>query len=208
LLKKISRAFALIAVPFLGSLLIKFLYFTNRNKFHAPDSIGDEPIIISCWHNDLLMFQYSYKYFRKKPRVKALISEHFDGDIIASIMRYFSIGSIRGSSTRGGAKALILCLKELKTGNDIGITPDGPKGPRHEIVGDGLIILAQKTKTKVLLVEIKPSSYWEMNSWDKFIIPKPFGTINYYISDLIDISDMEFEEARTLLKEGLLKHEQ
>jgi lysophospholipid acyltransferase (LPLAT)-like uncharacterized protein len=55
---------------------------------------------------------------------------------------------------------------------------------------------------KIVLVEIKPSSYWQLSSWDKFVIPKPFGTIDYYISDLIDISSMEMEEARTLIKKG------
>jgi len=67
--------------------------------------------------------------------------------------------------------------------------------------------MAQKAKVKITLVEIKPSSYWQLGSWDKFVIPKPFGIINYYISDLIDVSDLEFEEARKLIKEGLLRHE-
>lgn len=58
-----------------------------------------------------------------------------------------------------------------------------------------------------MLVEIKPSKYWQLDSWDKFIIPKPFGELNYYISEPIDISGLEFEEARTLIKERLLKHE-
>ena len=67
--------------------------------------------------------------------------------------------------------------------------------------------MAQKANAKILLMEIKPSKYWQLNSWDKFIIPKPFGTIKYYISDLVDISQMDFEEAREVIKKGLLKHE-
>jgi len=206
LTKKISRYLALIFVPLIGSLLIRLLSFTNKKEFIAPESLGDEPFIMACWHGELLMIPYAYTRYKKNPHVKLLISEHFDGNLIAKTLNFFGFETIRGSSTRGGAKALIRSIKELKSGYDLGITPDGPKGPRHE-VSDGIIVMAQKAKVKITLVEIKPSAYWQLGSWDKFVIPKPFGTIRYYISELIDIRDVEFEEARTLLKEGLLKHE-
>lgn len=206
MLKKLSRRLALIFVPLLGSLLIRLISLTNKKKFHAPENLGDEPFIMACWHGELLMIPYAYTKYRKNPHVKLLISEHFDGNLIAKTLNFFGFETIRGSSTRGGAKALIQSIKELKNGYDLGITPDGPKGPRHEI-SDGIIVMAQKAKVKVTLVEIKPSKYWQLSSWDKFVIPKPFGTINYYISDLIDIRESEFEEARTLLKKELLKHE-
>jgi len=207
LLKKTSRSLSLIFVPLIGSLLIRLISFTNKKEFHAPESLGDEPFIMACWHGELLMIPYAYTRYKKNPHVKLLISEHFDGNLIAKTLNFFGFETIRGSSTRGGAKALIQSIKELKNGYDLGITPDGPKGPRHE-VSDGIVVMAQKAKVKVALVEIKSSAYWQLGSWDKFVIPKPFGTIRYYISDLIDVRDMEFEEARTLLKEGLLKHEQ
>ena len=206
MLKKLSRTLALIIVPLLGSLLIRLLYITNKKNFHAPKDIGDKPIIMACWHGELLMIPYAYTIFRKNPHVKLLISEHFDGNLIAKTLSFFKFETIRGSSTRGGAKALIQSIKELKNGYDLGITPDGPKGPRHE-VADGIIVMAQKAKVGIVLVEIKPSSYWQINSWDKFVIPKPFGRIDYYISDLIDISEMGMEEARNKIKNGLLKHE-
>ena len=193
-------------VPFIGSLLIRLLYLTNKKKFHAPDSIGNKPIIMACWHGELLMIPYAYTIFRKTPHVKLLISEHFDGNLIAKTLNFFKFDTIRGSSTRGGAKALIQSIKELKNGYDLGITPDGPKGPRHE-VSNGIIVMAQKAKANIVLVEIKPSSYWQLRSWDKFVIPKPFGTINYYVSNIIDISDIGIEDARILIKKGLLKHD-
>ena len=206
MLKRTSRFLALILVPLIGSLFIRLISLTNKKEFHAPESLGDEPFIMACWHGELLMIPYAYTRYKKNPHVKLLISEHFDGNLIAKTLNYFGFETIRGSSTRGGAKALIQSIKELKNGYDLGITPDGPKGPRHE-VSDGIVVMAQKAKVKITLVEIKPSAYWQLNSWDKFVIPKPFGTIRYYISDLIDVSDKEFEEARILLKEGLLRHE-
>ena len=206
MLKKFSRSLALILVPIIGSLLIRFLSLTNKKKFHAPEAIGDEAIIMACWHGELLMIPYAYTRFRKTPHVKLIISDHFDGSLIAKTLSFFSFETIRGSSNRNAARALIASIKELKNGYDLGITPDGPKGPRHK-VADGIIVMAQKAGAKIVLVEIKPSRFWQLRSWDKFVIPKPFGTINYYISDLIDVSHMEMEEARNLIQRGLLKHE-
>ena len=193
-------------VPFLGSMIIRFLYLTNKKKFHSPQTLGEKQFIMACWHGELLMIPYAYTKYRKNPHVKLLISEHFDGNLIAKTLNFFRFETIRGSSTRGGVKALMQSIKEIRNGYDLGITPDGPKGPRHE-VSDGIIVMAQKANVNIVLVQIKPTRYWQLKSWDKFVIPKPFGTIHYYISDLIDISSMEFEEARTYIKEGLLQHE-
>lgn len=206
LTKEQKRKLGLLIIPFFGSLVIRFLYLTNKKKFHAPDNLGDDNFIMACWHGELLLIPYAYLRYRKIPNVKLFISEHFDGELIAKTLSFFGFGTIRGSTTRGGAKALIKAIKEIKEGSDIGITPDGPKGPRHQ-VHDGIIAIAQKTKKKIVLVEIKPKKYWQLNSWDKFVIPKPFSELNYFISEPIDIDGLEFEEARAKVKEGLLKHE-
>jgi len=207
LLKKFSRKLALLLLPFLGSVFIRLLYMTNKKVFYAPTTLGKENFIMACWHGELLMIPYAYLHYRKTPFVKLIISDHFDGTLIAKTLRYFGFGTIRGSSRRNAARALLQAIKSLKEGYDLGITPDGPKGPRHE-VADGIIVMAQKADVKITLVSIKPSRYWQLNSWDRFIVPKPFGTINYYISDLIDIKGLELEKARALIKEGLCKHEQ
>jgi hypothetical protein len=206
LLKKLSRALALYLVPSIGSMLIRLIYLTNKKEFIAPEKLSDEPFIMACWHGELLMIPYAYKRYKKIPNVKLIISDHFDGSLIAKTLSHFGFGTIRGSSTRNAARALLSAIKELKAGSDLGITPDGPKGPRH-VVADGIVVMAQKAKVKVVLVEIKPSAYWQLNSWDKFVIPKPFGVIRYYISDMLDVSSMSIEDAKEIIKEGLLKHE-
>jgi len=206
LLKKLSRALALYLVPSIGSMLIRLIYLTNKKEFIAPEKLSDEPFIMACWHGELLMIPYAYKRYKKIPNVKLIISDHFDGSLIAKTLSHFGFGTIRGSSTRNAARALLSAIKELKAGSDLGITPDGPKGPRHE-VADGIVVMAQKAKVKVVLVEIKPSEYWQLNSWDKFVIPKPFGVIRYYISDMLDVSSLSIEDAKEIIKEGLLKHE-
>ena len=152
------------------------------------------------------MLPYLYSHYRTTPHAKVLISNHFDGELISKTIRYFGLGTLAGSTTRNAARVLIQAIKTLKEGYDIGITPDGPKGPRHE-VSDGIVVMAQKTGAKIVLVEIKPTSYWKLNSWDRFIIPKPFGTINFYSTSEIDVSGMELKEAKEMLKKGLLEHE-
>lgn len=134
-----------------------------------------------------------------------IISEHFDGQIIAGVIKFFGLESIYGSSTRGGAKVLIQALKSLAEGYDIGITPDGPKGPRFS-VSDGIVIMAQKRHTKVIVFHYQPSSYWELSSWDKFVVPKPFGTLDFYASEPIDLVGLEMEEAKELLISQLMEH--
>ena len=204
-MKYFLRSLTLVTVPFFASLLIRFLYAINKKEYHSPESVGDEPIIFACWHGELLMLPYLYKQYRKKAHAKVLISNHFDGLLISKTIKYFGLGTIAGSTNRNAARVLIQGIKAIKDGYDIGITPDGPKGPRHT-VSDGVIVMAQKTKAKIVLVEIKPTKYWQLNSWDKFTIPKPFGKIDYYSTEPIDVSDMELEEARELIQKGLLKH--
>lgn len=206
LLKKPLRQIAAVVVPFLISTLMRFIHATNKNIFHGPEKFDDDQFIMACWHGDLCMIPYAYMRYKKKVNVKVIVSEHFDGEIVAKTLGYFGFKPIRGSSTRGGTKALIGAIKELKGGYDLGITPDGPRGPRHK-VHDGVIAMAQKTKVKIAMVQIKPKDYWQLKSWDKFVIPKPFGIIDYYISDLVDISDMQKDEAREFIQQGMLKHE-
>jgi len=204
--KKILRYLALILLPFIGSLLIRALYRLNKKQFHTPETLSEEPIIFACWHGELLMLPYLYSHYRKTPHAKVLISNHFDGELISRTIKYFGLGTLAGSTTRNAARVLIQSIKTLKEGYDIGITPDGPKGPRHE-VSDGIIVMAQKAKAKIVLVEIKPTKKWQLNSWDKFVIPKPFGIINYYATSEIDVNGMELEAARNLIQKGLLQHE-
>ncbi len=204
--KQQLRATALVVVPIIGSFLIRLLYLTNKKKFVAPETLPEKNFIMACWHGELLMIPYAYTKYRKTPNVKLMISDHFDGSLIAYTLSKFGFGTVRGSSTRNAAKALIASIRELRAGSDLGITPDGPKGPRH-VVADGIVVMAQKASVNIVLVEIKPSAYWQLNSWDKFIIPKPFGTITYYISEMIDVSDLSLEDAKVLVQKGLLKHE-
>ncbi len=205
--KRLLRSLSLILLPPLGALLIRLFYYSSRRRFHLPTNIPDEPIIVACWHGDLFYLPYLYLKLRHKPNAKVVISEHFDGMIIAKITAFFNIGTLHGSTTRGGAKVLINAIRTLKSGTDIGITPDGPKGPRHEIVAEGIVIMAQKTNAKVITLSCVPKNYWQFNSWDRFTIAKPFTQLDFYASEPLDLTLMNVEEAKKTIKMNLMKHD-
>ncbi len=204
--KRLLRSLALSLFPPIGILIIRLFYFSSKKVFHLPDNVPPEPFIMASWHGDLLFQPYLYFKLRKKPNVSIVISEHFDGQIIARIVSYMRLKTIHGSSTRSGAKVLIAALKTLKNGGDIGITPDGPKGPRHE-VADGIVVMAQKTGSKIIVFSCVPKDYWQFKSWDRFTIPKPFTRLDFYASEPLDVTGMTMHDAKALIKETLLLHD-
>jgi len=190
-------------LPFFLQLFVRFIYLTSKKNFHHPKIDENESFIVAFWHGELLMQPFNYQKLKPKGKVSAMISEHKDGEAITKTVEYLGIDSIRGSSSKGGAKALIAAIKEIKGGDDIAITPDGPRGPRHS-VADGIVAISKKTNAKILIFNCKPKSYWQFNSWDKFIVPKPFGTLEFFIQEPLSIEDLEMEEAKELIKEKML----
>lgn len=205
--KKIFKYLEIKVIPFILQLFVRFIYLTNKKVYHTTNALADnENFIVSMWHGDLLMQPFNYQNFRPNGTVKAIISEHRDGEAIRKTVEYLGIGSLAGSSTRGGAKALIGAIRSIKNGIDIAITPDGPKGPLYS-VADGVVIISQKTKAKILPYSCVPSKYWKMKSWDKFIIPKPFGKIDFYIGEPIDVTGMDIEDAKALILKRMQEHQ-
>ncbi len=198
------RAFLITKIlSFIFYLLVRFIYLTNKKVFHHPSLNEKEAYLIAFWHGELLMQSFNYRKLRNTRDISVIISEHKDGEIISRIGNYLGIKSIRGSSSKGGARVLIKAIKELKSNNDIAITPDGPRGPRFSIA-DGVVAISKKTNAKILIFNCKASSYWQFKSWDKFVLPKPFGTLEFFIQDPLDISDLEMDEAKELIKQKML----
>ncbi|EIF50634.1 lysophospholipid acyltransferase family protein [Sulfurovum sp. AR] len=202
--KTLSRSIAQVLLPPLGYLLMRFYWLTSKKNFHVIGEITQEQSIVVCWHGELLMSPQAYRYFHKKQLASGIISRHFDGEMIARILMYFSIAPLRGSSSRGAKQVLLEAFRALKKGDDLLVTPDGPRGPRHSI-SDGAIALAHKAKAPVLIVNYIPKAYWQLGSWDKFVIPKPFTTIDFYLEN-VSLEGMEMDEARTFLREKMLAH--
>lgn len=203
MLKKLSRKLAFILLPFIGSVLIRVIYWTTRKTFHSPANIPQECCVIGFWHGDLLMQSFSYRNWRKKHKIAVMISEHFDGELLAKTMTYFGLETVRGSSRKGAARALLHAIKKVRDGYDLGLTPDGPKGPRFS-VSNGIVAIAQKTDSPIVLQSCIPSRYWQLGSWDKFVIPKPFCHLEFYTSEPFKVTGMEMEEAKKLIHDKLM----
>lgn len=203
--KEKKRALISTLLPPFANILIRALYATCKKEFFLAPSYPSESYIVAFWHGELLMQPFLYKRIRKGGKISVMISEHFDGEIIAKIISHFGFKSVRGSSSRGGARVLIEAIKKLKEGEDVAITPDGPRGPRHS-VAEGIVALAQKTNAKIVVFNCKPSGYWSLKSWDKFVIPKPFSTLSFYADKIIDLNGVSAEEAKGLVEKGMLQN--
>ena len=184
---------------------MRFTYLTCKKRFHGSN-IPDTPCVVAFWHGELLLLPFCY--IAKAPKGKtiaSIISEHKDGEIIARIIKNLGGDFVRGSSRRGAVKALRTSLEKIKEGKDIGVTPDGPKGPRHSIA-DGAIIIAQKSNVPIVTMNCKPTRYWQFNSWDKMFLPKPFSTLDFYVSEPFWLTDMDMDEAKDKLKKRLMEN--
>lgn len=202
--KSLARKIAPHILPPLGYVLMRFYWFTSKKNFHIQGEITQEQCIVVCWHGELLLSPQAYRHYHKKQSSSGIISRHFDGEMIARILCYFAIRPLRGSSSRGANQVLLEAFRALKKGDDLLVTPDGPRGPRHSI-GDGAIALAHKAKAPVLMVNYIPQRYWKVKSWDQFVIPKPFSTIDFYL-ETVTLEGMEIGEAKTFLRRKMLAH--
>jgi lysophospholipid acyltransferase (LPLAT)-like uncharacterized protein len=164
-----ARLFAWL-VPRLIYLVHKLLALTIRWEFvgerYRP---GQSPYILSFWHARILMMPYAYKGWNGS----MLISEHKDGAYIADAVQLMGIDSSRGSTTRGGARALLGMIRLARQGRALGITPDGPKGPR-EVVQPGTVQLAKKSGLPLRAVCYATKRHRRARSWDRFYLPLPF----------------------------------
>ncbi len=149
------------------------------------------------------MLPFLYRKIRKKPHIFIIASEHFDAELIVRICELFGFQSIRGSTSKGGRRVLLQSFKLLKNGYDIAIMPDGPRGPRHSIA-DGVGAMAQKTGSDIVVLQTQPSRFWELNTWDRFMIPKPFCTIQYRAKKPFKLeSNLTNEQAKAIIAENM-----
>lgn len=189
-------------LPPVGFILILLLRLSCRIRIDASKDLSSSPFIVAFWHGELLFQPFLYRKIRGSHPIAVMISEHFDGEIIARIIAFFGFETVRGSGRKNGVKALLAAIKKLESGYDIAITPDGPKGPRHS-VADGIVAMAQKKSVPVVAFHIEASRYWRLKSWDGFIIPKPFSSITLYAGEPFLLDGMEMDAAKALVHERL-----
>jgi lysophospholipid acyltransferase (LPLAT)-like uncharacterized protein len=194
-----------------GSRIVRLLLLTLRLRvedrggaFQLPMT---RPLLWAFWHNRLLLVPYLFEhYFPRRPGA-ALTSASKDGEILAAFIECFGVGAVRGSSSRGGARALVEMKRRVEADSMMAITPDGPRGPRYRL-NPGLVKLAQITGGVIMPVRIEYSRYWELKSWDAFRIPRPFSKVTVVFDapqPARETADGEsFEAERARLEQWLL----
>jgi len=190
-----------------GYPLISALGRTLRWKVEGLDhydaivNSGRQPVM-AFWHGRILPATY---YFRRRGIV-VITSENFDGEWIARIIERFGFGTARGSTTRGGLKAMLRLVRDMERGKPAGFTLDGPRGPAR-VAQPGAIWLARATGNPILPFHLEAASHWTANSWDRTQIPKPFATVAIAMGEPFAVpggaDDQELELARVSLERRL-----
>ena len=194
-----------------GFWLLQIWARTLRYEIDDRADVTGKPVrenyIAALWHNRLLLISFVLKKFLPQRPGAGLISASRDGDLIADLTRRFGFDVVRGSSSRLGASALRELETVLGSGHDILITPDGPRGPAYE-VGPGIVFLGQKTGAAVVPINMEFSSCWRVNSWDDFILPRPFAKVRVIVGPPHRIrattTREEFEAERLSLQEAMM----
>jgi lysophospholipid acyltransferase (LPLAT)-like uncharacterized protein len=150
----------------------------------APEAITaftkrDVPVAMVLWHNRLFLSAEIVRRYRQGRPAYALVSASQDGAWLSAFFDLVGMRTVRGSSSRFGREAASALVEMLREGHDIGLTPDGPRGPCYE-VKPGALIVTRRTKTPMLLIGAEFKSAWRMKSWDRFYLPKPFSRVRLY----------------------------
>jgi len=145
---------------------------------------GKQPFVGAFWHNRVFLATW---FFRRRGIV-VMTSQSFDGEYIARFIQRFGYGAARGSATRGGRRALVLMRACLRIGISTAFTIDGPRGPVYE-AKDGAVRLARALRVPVLPMSVSCERFWEVRSWDRFQIPRPFTRAVVLLAPAIRVRD-------------------
>lgn len=204
--KRLKRFFGVHIAPTLVLALVRVIGFTCKVKIHGKEHFEKSSCVYVLWHGELAMMPWLYlKSPLADKSLAVIVSQHKDGEVLAKIMSKLKVGSIRGSSTRGGLQALKGAIRHIKNGGSVAITPDGPRGPRHS-VADGAVALAKACHAPIVCINCKALSYWQFKSWDKMFIPKPFSRVEFYIQPPKDISSLSKDGAKVFLRSRMLTY--
>jgi lysophospholipid acyltransferase (LPLAT)-like uncharacterized protein len=166
-----GRRFRTAVAAALGAMLVRALGATWRVRW-VGDELPSTAAVLAMWHGELLPLVWALRGRGIAP----LVSTHADGEVITRIIQSLGYSAIRGSTSRGGARALIEATRRLDAGTVVAFTTDGPRGPRRRSAA-GALAAAQRSGVDVIPMGAATSRAWRLGSWDRFVIPKPFATI-------------------------------
>ncbi|PYO43776.1 MAG: hypothetical protein DMD33_06210 [Gemmatimonadetes bacterium] len=182
--------------------LVRLLAATWRYRIHGWDHVAaaratGRPVIYILWHSRILPLLYH----RRDEGMALLISRHRDGGYLAELSERWGYRVVRGSSQRGGEVGLLGLVRALKSGGEVALTPDGPRGPA-ERMKPGALAAAQHASALVLPSGARASSAWWIESWDRFCVPRPFATVDIVYSAPFGVGD-----GKDAIREGMARAE-
>ncbi len=153
--------------------LVKSLGRWSVEGAEIPDKLvaANQPFLVAFWHGRLLMMSEAWPY---KMPFNMVVSQHRDGQLIARTIGHLGFGSILGSSTQGGSSVMRTMLRALKDGECVGLTPDGPQGPRMR-ASPGIVQVARLAGVPIVPIAFTARPSKVINNWDRLMVPLPFG---------------------------------
>ena len=195
-------------IPYGGLLLVKVLAATYRIKLYDPENEKNvldahKSLVYASWHQ---RFFPGITFFSSRQPIAIMISQSRDGEMVARVVDILGWCSVRGSSTRGGITALRKLKDLARAGYKIGHIVDGPKGP-FGVVKPGLLRIAQVAGKPIVPTITSAQKKWVFNSWDRFMVPKPFTRVIIRFGEAIGVSaelDGEaFEQKRRFIEQRM-----
>lgn len=174
-------------LSWLGTRVLRALAMTWRVRVVNGDVVRpfldrSEAFIHVLWHGQLLPLLWTHR----NRRIAVMISEHSDGEIIARVAISLGFRTVRGSTSRGAARALLEGCREVESGTTLALTVDGPRGPAKS-VAPGAVVISQRTGAAMIPTAASADRAWRLRSWDRFEIPKPFARVTVAYADPIRV---------------------
>ena len=205
--KLLKKKFVQNILGFFTFLYIRAVNLTSSIQFEnesIPKQFwnNDKPFILAFWHSQLMMIGFSWK---KNKNVNILASSHSDGRFGAIVGKYFNLNNIQ-TSEKNKSVSLRYIFKLLNDNNYIGITPDGPRGPK-EIVSEGIIKIAKTSKVPIIPIGFWSSKNFKLKSWDSFLITLPFSKCSFVWNKPLEIpyniQENQIQHYQKLLQEKI-----
>jgi len=182
-----------LAIIVCRTLKIRIQYGETINKFYSEN----KNFVLAFWHGTMLVPWYVHR----NKNFAAIVSKSKDGKLLERVLTPMNYTIVRGSSHTGGSVALGILVDYAKNEKSIAITPDGPKGPPRKLKA-GAVITAKRSKIPLVLLGVGYKNKIELNSWDKFQVPKLFSKVNLIYSDPVYIDkELSYDETSKVILE-------
>ena len=187
----LKHPYTQVILAWILSLYIRLVYITSRKSVHIPDEVvpyfkGEKNAIFAFWHGRMMLLP-PLRLSNNRRKMRVLISLHRDGLLISQTVRYLGVDTISGSTSKRSRTAVREIVAALEAGDNIGITPDGPRGPL-QVAAPGVTAIARFSGKPIIPITFSSSRFKRLKSWDRFMLALPFGRVAFLAGSPIILS--------------------